>query len=171
MQFFSRVSGSRAKMPRARRRRAAIGVEPLEGRKLLSADIPGVSLQSGALSIAATMADHNTARVAIDPANGMVEVTLNGRSVEYDRGAIWSTGYTGGQGGWDTFVNDTDLTATVTMYGGNNTGLGGSTWNTVKLWGDNNSYDARGGASYVFAYNGPNDRIAPYGDVTVFAST
>ena len=34
------------------------------------------------------------------------------------------------------------------MNGGNNTSLGGSTWNTVRLWGDNNSYDGASLAAF-----------------------
>jgi len=146
-------------------------VESLEGRELLSGNIPGVSFSFGALTITGTQASHNSAQVSIDPSNGMVKVSLNGQAVEYNKSSIWSMNYTGGQGGWDSFINDTSLTETVTMYGGNNTSLGGSSWNSVNLWGDNNTYDARGAASYVFTYNGPNDKITPYSAVAVFAST
>lgn len=175
MQFLSKFFGSEPKLARVRkgdrsrrRSRAVISVESLEGRKLLSGDIAGVSLQHGTLTISATQPDHNTAQVAIDPANGNVQVTLNGQSTEFNRGDIWTLNYTGADGGGDSFVNDTDLTSSVTMNGGNNTYLGGSVWNTVTLWGDSNTYDARNGASYVYTYNGSNNDVTPYGNVSVF---
>ena len=31
--------------------------------------------------------------------------------------------------------------------------------NLVELWGDYNSFNAQGGVSYVYCYNGPNDNI------------
>jgi hypothetical protein len=174
MQFLSRFLGSAPKPTpvrngdRSRRRsRAMIGVESLEGRELLSGDIAGVSFQSGTLAISGTQADHNTAQVAIDSADGMVKVTLNGQSAEYNPSDVWTLTYTGAQGGWDSFTNDTDLTTSVILYGGNNTSLGGSVWNTVTLWGDNNTYDARHGASNVSIYNGNNNNIIAYDNVTV----
>src|SRR5437016_6338035 len=103
MPLFTRILGSDARVSRVRpgkrsRRRAAIGLEPLEGRELLSGNIAGVTFQNGALNITGTKADHNAAQVAIDPANGLVKVTLNGQSVEYSKGDIWSMSYTGAQG-------------------------------------------------------------------------
>jgi hypothetical protein len=57
------------------------------------------------------------------------------------------------------------------MYGGNDTVLGSSSWNTVNLYGNNNTYDARNGASNVFAYGGPNDNIVAYSDVSVITNS
>jgi hypothetical protein len=175
MLVLSRLIGATANVSRTRherrpfrRRRAQVGVESLEGRDLKSS-IPGVSNLGGVIQIQATQTDHNTASVSIDPNNGNVQVSLNGISVEFCPNAVWTITYTGGQGGWDTFTNDTDLTEYATGYGGNNQFLGGSSYNTVLLWGDYNSYDAQGGPSNVFTYNGPNDDITPYSDVSVYS--
>jgi hypothetical protein len=182
MKFLSRSIGTDVKLSRTRngngnsrrpRVRALIGVESLEGRELLSGDIPGVSMQYGAIDITATQTDHNTARVAIDPANGDVQVSLNGQAVEYNASDVFTVNYTGGSQGHDSFVNDTSLTEKVTMYGNYNSSLGGSTWNTLYLYGDYDSYDARNGASYVYAYHGYDgmtDDITPYDNVSVFPS-
>ena len=166
MQFFSRVFGAASKTSRVRRadrsprsRCSQIGVESLEGRDLMS-DIPGVSNQGGVLVITATQADHNTAIVSNDQ-NGNVQVTLNGNSEMFPAGTVWTICYSGGQGGGDTFINNTGLTEMAVRYGGGNHFVGGSSWNLVDLWGDNNSFDAQGGASEVFTYNGPNDQINP----------
>jgi hypothetical protein len=180
MQFLSRVFGSDLRVSRVRkadrprrRSRAAFCLESLEGRELLSGDIPGVSMQYGIITITATQTDHNTARVAIDPANRDVQVSLNGQAVEYNASDVFTVNYTGGSQGHDSFVNDTSLTEKVTMYGNYNSSLGGSTWNTLYLYGDYDSYDARNGASYVYAYHGYDgmtDDITPYDNVSVFPS-
>ena len=56
---------------------------------------------------------------------------------------IWTISYTGAKGGGDTFTNNTSLSEMAAGNGGNNQVLGGSSWNLVYLWGNNNSYDAR----------------------------
>jgi hypothetical protein len=130
-------------------------------------------MQYGIITITATQTDHNTARVAIDPANRDVQVSLNGQAVEYNASDVFTVNYTGGSQGHDSFVNDTSLTEKVTMYGNYNSSLGGSTWNTLYLYGDYDSYDARNGASYVYAYHGYDgmtDDITPYDNVSVFPS-
>jgi hypothetical protein len=174
VQFFSRVFGAASKTSRVRRadrsprsRCAQIGVESLEGRDLKSA---GMVNQDGILEITATQNAHNTATVSNDQ-NGNVVATLNNNSQTFPAGAVWCVIYSGGQGGGDTFINSTGLTEMAVGYGGNNHFVGGSSWNTVELWGNNNFYDARGGPSEVFAYNGPNDQITPYSDVSVVQST
>jgi hypothetical protein len=174
MQFLSRVFSATPKTSRVRqadrsprRRRAQFSVESLEGRDLKS-DIPGVSDLGRVISISATQAAQNRASVEIDPNNGNVQISLNGNSVEYSRNAVWSVTFSGGQGGGDVFRNDTNIPEVATGYGGNNQFLGGSSWNTVSFWGDNNSYDARGGASYVYTF-GSGDNIVPYNNVSVFS--
>ena len=164
MQFFSRVFGAASKTSRVRRadrsprsRCSQIGVESLEGRDLMS-DIPGVSNQGGVLVITATQAAHNTVIVSNDQ-NGNVLVTLNGNSEMFPAGTVWTISYTGGQGGGDTFTNNTNLSEVAVMYGGGNQVVGGTSWNLVDLWGNNNSFDSPGGASDVFTYNGPNNNI------------
>jgi hypothetical protein len=176
IQFLSRILGSDSKVSRFQGRtrspgryRAAICVESLEGRKLLSGDIPGVSAPYGILTIQATQTSHNTAVVALDPANGMLKVSLNGQAEEFTASSIWTISYTGGQFGSDSFTNNTSVQDSVTMFGGNDTVLGSSSWNTVNLYGDNNSYDARNGSGYVFTFGGPDDKIAPHSGVSVFA--
>lgn len=163
--ILSRVFGANQKVTRARRadrsplrRRARFTLETLEDRDLKS-NIPGVQDVYGGIMIKATQADHNVASVSIDPANQNVKVTLNGDSVEFDSGEIWTLSYTGSRGGWDSFTNDTSIPDVVSMQGGNNTMLGGSSWNYVNLYGDNNTFDARGGASDVFTFAGPNDHL------------
>ena len=136
---------------------AQIGVESLEGRDLKS-DIPGVSNQGGVLEITATQAAHNTAIVSTDQ-NGNVQVTLNGNSEVFPAGTLWTISYTGAQGGGDTFINNTSLSEVAVMNGGGNQVVGGSSLNLVELWGDYNSFNAQGGVSYVYCYNGPNDNI------------
>jgi hypothetical protein len=178
IQFLTRILGSNSKVSRFQgrnrspgRHRAAICVESLEGRKLLSGDIPGVSAPYGVLAITATQTSHNVAQVATNPATGGLEVSLNGQTEEFAPGAIWTISYKGGQFGSDSFTNNTSVQDSVTMFGGNNTVLGGSSWNTVNLYGSNNTYDARNGASNVFTYGGPNDNVVSYSDVNVIANS
>ena len=110
------------------------------------------------LVITATQAANNTAIVSNDQ-NGNVQVTLNGNSAGVPRRRCLDvSSYSGGQGGGDTFTNNTGLSEMAVMYGGNNHVVGGSSWNLVELWGDNNSFDAQGGPSDVFTYNGPNNQ-------------
>jgi hypothetical protein len=175
MRFLSRlfdpnhdVFGTRRADRSPRRRGAQFRLEALEERDLKS-DIPGVTNSGGVLQIQATQVAHNTASVSIDQNNGNVLVTLNGNSVEYSASSVWTINYTGGQGGGDTFTNSTSLSEYATGYGGGNQFTGGSSWNTVVLWGDYNSFDAQGGASVVYAYNGPDDNIVPYDDVSVYS--
>jgi hypothetical protein len=177
MQFLNRLMGvdsivsrSRREDRAPRRRAAQFSLETLEDRDLKS-DIPGVTMQYGVIGITATQGSNNTASVTIDPSNQMVKVTLNGNSVEYNPGAVWTVNYSGSQGGSDTFINNTSLTETVYGYGGNNQFVGGGSWNVVYLYGDYNAFDSQGGASDVFAYNGPNDNIPAYNNVQVFASS
>jgi hypothetical protein len=164
VQFFSRVFGAASKTSSVRRadrsprsRCAQIGVESLEARDLKS-DIPGVSNQGGALVITATKADHNTALVSNDQ-YGNVQVSLNGNSEMFPAGALCTISYSGGQGGGDTFINNTGLNEVAVMNGGGNQVVGGSGLNVVALWGDYNSFNAQGGVSYVYCYNSPDDNI------------
>ena len=164
MQFFSRVFGAASKTSRVRRadrsprsRCSQIGVESLEGRDLKS-DIPGVSNQAGVLVITATQAANNTAIVSNDQ-NGKVEVTLNGNREVFPAGTLWTISYTGGKGGRDKFTNNTRLSEVAVMKGGSNHVVSGNSWNLVELWGDHNSFNAQGGVSNVYCYNGPNNNI------------
>jgi hypothetical protein len=177
MQFLNRLVDSGPKVSRARhedrsrgRRRTPIGVESLEGRDLKST-IPGVSVQYGVIGITATQADHNTASVSIDPSNQMLKISLNGNSMEINQGDAYTVNFVGSQGGSDVFENDTSLTETTWGYGGNNYIAGGSSWNVAYLYGDYNTFDARGAASYVEAYNGPNDNIPNYGNTQIYAAS
>ena len=176
MQFFSRVFGAASKTSRVRRadrsprsRCSQIGVESLEGRDLMSNIMPGVSDQGGAIVMTATQAANNKASVSMVQ-NG-IQVTLNGNSAVIPASGVWCVIYSGGPGGGDTFTNTTGLSEMAVGYGGNNQFVGGSSWNTIELWGDYNSYDAQGGPSEVYTYNGPDDQITPYSDVSVFPST
>ena len=45
------------------------------------------------------------------------------------------------------------------MKGGDNHVVSGNSWNLVELWGDHNSFNAQGGVSNVYCYNGPNNNI------------
>ena len=164
MQFFSRVFGAASKTSPVRRadrsprsRCSQIGVESLEGRDLKS-DISGVSNVGGMLEITATQANHNMAIVSPDP-NGNVQVTLNGNSEMFPAGTLCTISYIGGQGGGDTFINNTGLNGVAVMNGSGNHVVGGSGLNVVALWGDYNSFNAQGGVSYVDCYNGPDDNI------------
>ena len=177
MQFFNRLFGfdSIVSRPRRearhhRRHQATFTLEGLEDRDLKS-NIPGVTMQYGVIGITATQGSGNSASVSIDHSNQMVKVSLNGQSVEYNQGDVYTVNFSGSQGGSDTFTNNTSLTELAYGNGGNNHFKGGSSWNMIYLYGDNNSFDARGTSSYVFAYNGPNDNIQSYNNVQVFASS
>jgi hypothetical protein len=134
--------------------------------------IPGVWEQYGMVTILATRASGSMATVSIDPDHGNdLRVTLDGGSVWYDAGSIWTIGYDGSQGGSDTFVNDTDVPDSFYGYGGGNHFYGGGGYNNVVVYGDDNTVDTRGGPGHVSAYNGPHDDIVPYGNVTVETAT
>ena len=140
-----------------RSRCSQIGVESLEGRDLTSS-LPGVSIHGGVLEMTATQANHNTAIVSPAP-NGNVQVTFNGNSTVLPAGAVWTISYSGGAGGGDTFKNNTGLSEVTVMHGGGNHVVSGGGYNLVELWGDYNSFNAQGGISYVYCYNGPHDNI------------
>ena len=99
-------------------------MESLEARDLKS-DIPGVSNQGGVLVITATQDAHNTAIVS--PAqNGNVQVTFNGNSEVFPPALSGRISYSGGQGGGDTFINNTGLSEVAVMNGGGNQVVSGS---------------------------------------------
>ncbi len=129
---------------------------------------PGISVFAGILYIGAPKPSGNTVVVEMS-GNGILKVTLNGQTQEFDRPAmgLWTIGYVGAAGGGDSFTNNTDLTETLQMHGGHNVVVGGGTWNMVNLHGDNNTYDAKNVPSYVFSFEGPNDNITPYPNVFV----
>ena len=156
----------------ARKNRAAFGVESLEARELKSGDIPGVSLMYGGISIQATRAGGNTALVEnLD--SSRIKVTLNENSVIFDQsqvGQIWSVTYSGdqkGQGGFDSFKNNTSLTSSVSMYGGHNTVIGGSGWDFVMVTQGNNYVETGAGGGIVYAFGGSGDQIKDDSDVWV----
>ncbi len=162
MQFFSRVFGAASKTSRVRRadrsprsRRSQIGVESLEGRDLMSG---GATNAGGALVIQAPQAANNTVTVSNDQ-NGNVIVNLNGNSQMFAAGTVYTISYSGAPQGGDTFINNTGLNGVAVMNGSGNHVVGGSGLNVVALWGDYNSFNAQGGVSYVYCYNGPNDNI------------
>ncbi len=157
---------SSASRPARISRRHAIRVEDLEGRNLLS-DIPGVTLQYGMLGISATLPSNNQASINFNSSSQTYTVTLNGNSEVFAANSIYSVNYQGSQGGGDTFINNTYLMETAYGYGGNNDFVGGGTYNYVNLYGDFNTFDAKGGYSDVYTYNGPNDDIVSYSDVNV----
>jgi hypothetical protein len=177
MQILNRLVGFDPKVSRARhevrsrgRCRAQIGVEPLEDRDLKSS-IPGVTVNYGVIGITATQGSNNTAVVSIDPSNQMINISLNGNSMEINQSDAYTINFSGSQGGSDVFANYTSLTEQAWGYGGNNYFAGGSSWNVAYLYGDNNTFDSQGAPAYVFAYNGPNDNIPNSGNVQVFASS
>lgn len=152
------VNGRDSDRRLTRCRRAPIGLEALEGRALLS--IPGVSLQFANLSITATKASGNVAQVSIDPLNHNVKVSLNGQTEEFSAKLVANVTYKGGSGGDDTFVNDTSLVELAYGYGGNNNFTGGTSYNYVFFYGNNNSYNAQDGDfTDVFEDGGTGDAI------------
>ncbi len=161
-----KASRTRAEGRSPRRRRAPISLETLEVRDLKSG-IPGISFAYGTISIQGTDYDRNSAHVSLVGDN--VRVTLNDQVVEYNASEVYGVTYVGGASGSDTFVNNTNLNSLMYGYGGNNRFSGGSSFNTVFISGDFNHYDARGGASYVFAFDGPNNDIVQYNNNYVYS--
>lgn len=157
-----KASRTIAKATSPRRRRTPISLETLEVRDLKS----GISMSFGAISIQGT-GSGNSAHVSRVGDN--VRVQLNNQVVEYTASEVYAVTYTGGSGGSDTFVNDTNLYSQMYGFGGNNQFTGGSSFNTVYMYGNFNNYSDLGGASYVFSYDGPQSTIALDGNNYVFA--
>lgn len=179
MRFFHRVAGSGSEGSRDRHqrrsnggRRSGIGCETLEGRALLS-NIPGVSLMYGNLSITAPKSSGNVAEVSIDPSTHNVKVSLNGQSEEFSASQVYNITYVGGSGGGDTFTNDTNLVELAYGYGGHNDFTGGTSYNFVYLYGNDNTYDAQAGSLFsdVFEDGGTGDTVSdpPGSPVQTFA--
>ena len=177
MQFLRRVIGSLSSDPRAHRgaastgrRRSRIELETLESRDLLS--IAGVTLQYGNLAITGTQSSGNAAHVWIDPSTHNVEVSLNGQSEEFTAAQVSNITYKSGAQGGDAFVNDTGLTSLAYGYGGSNQFTGGTGYNYIYFFGNNNTYTAEEGSiSAVWEGHGKGDKIVnPYhASVTVYA--
>jgi hypothetical protein len=173
MQLLSRIFGRDRKVspPRhsdrpARRNRARVGVEAMEERNLLS----DISVQWGQLVINAPQSSGNQVYIWNDANGRNLDVWLNHQFYQFDRSQVYWVNYNGGSSGGDFLENDAGLNMAATMNGGGNTLLGSwSAYNYVVLWGDYNTYDARGGASNVYAYGGPNDNITSYSNVYVTA--
>jgi hypothetical protein len=171
MKFLSRVFGLDTTASRARQadrpshqRRTQLRLETLEGRDLKSAD--GVSLSYGMLNITAPNASGGNVAV-VNQVGSQVTVTVNDQTDTFNASDVWQINFTGCQAGHDTFVNNTGLNDVANGYGGGNQFYGGSGFNTISLSGDYSVYDARGGFSYVWAANGPNDYIPLYGNTYV----
>ena len=164
MQFLRRIADSRSSEPQAhiaraaaRSRRPRIELEALERRDLLS--IAGITLQYGNLAITAPKSSGNAAQVWIDASNHNVAVSLNGKSEEFAPSTVWSITYKGGASGSDTFVNNTSLTALAYGYGGKNQYTGGTGYDYVYFFGNNNTYTAQGGVTDVWEGHGTGDVI------------
>jgi hypothetical protein len=162
MQFLSRMIGYFSSDSRAQggtsssgRRRSRIALETLENRDLLS--IPGVTLQYGNLAITATKSSGNTAKVWIDSTNHNVAVSLNGQSEEFTASQVTSITYKSGANGRDTFVNNTGLTNQDYGYGGGNSFTGGTGYNYIYMFGNNNTLNVQGGVNVAWEGHGSGD--------------
>ncbi len=166
--------GSRARRRRlsADRHRSPMGLEPLEGRELMS--LAGVSVTYGNLLIKAPLASHNTAQVSIDSSNQYVKVTLNGSSEEFNPSSVpvYNITYVGASGGGDTFTDSTSLPSLDSGYGGNNTFTGGSGYNYVYFWGNDNTYNGQSSImSDVWENYGSGDTInSKGGNVNIYSN-
>ena len=164
MQFLRRIVNSRSSEPKAPLARAAsrslrprIELEALEGRDLLS--IAGITLQYGNLAITAPKSSGNVAQVWIDPSTHNLAVSLNGQSEQFAASSVANITYKGGASGGDTFVNNTGLTTLAWGYGGQNQFTGGTGYNYVYFFGNNNTFTAQGGVSDVWENKGTGDVI------------
>ena len=163
MRRLAQIIGRATEGGRGRRRdagghRPRLGCEALEGRSLLT--IAGVSLVYGNLQILAPKASGNVVQVSIDSANHDIKVTLNGQSEEFVARQVSSVSYRGGSGGGDTFVNHTSLVELAYGFGGNNKFTGGTGYNYIHLYGNNNTYTAQVGSfSDVWEDGGTGDVI------------
>jgi hypothetical protein len=151
----------------AGRHRSRIELERLETRNLLSGNtnIPGVTVQYGALIFAPTKNSGNSAVVSIDTSNNNdVKVVYNGYSEDFSPSLIYTMTYKGGAGGGDTFTNDTSLSSLEYGYSGGNDFTGGTGSNYVDFWGNGNTYNAQAGSvNDVFEHGGKDTINNPYG--------
>jgi hypothetical protein len=154
----------------AGRCRARIEIETLENRDLLS--VAGVTLQFGNLAITGQKASGNVAKVWVDSATHDVAVSLNGQSEEFTPSQVTSITYKSGTGGGDSFINSTGVTSLDYGYGGHNSFTGGTGFNYVYDFGNNNTFTAEGGVSDVWTDYGSGDSIVKVAgaSVTVYAS-
>ena len=88
-----------------------------------------------------------------------VAVSLNGQSEEFAPSKVSSITYKGGASGSDTFVNNTRLTTLAYGYGGKNQYSGGTGYDYVYFFGNNNTYTAQGGVTDVWEGHGTGDVI------------
>jgi hypothetical protein len=146
-------------------RRSHIQLEALETRNLLS--IAGVTLQFGNLAIKAPNSSGNVAKVWIDSATHNVAVSLNGQTEEFAAASVANITYTGGAKGGDTFTNSTSLLSLDYGYGGSNKFTGGTSYNFVYFFGNNNKFSAVGGFSDVWKGYGSGDTITDPPGATV----
>lgn len=134
--------------------------------------IPGVEVMVGGINIVATKPGGNSALVEYW-GDRDIKVTLNGRSVLFRQaqvGQLWSVVYSGdqrGQQGGDRFENRTDLSSSVSMYGGHNTVIGGSGWDFVMVTQGDNYVETGEGGGMVYSFAGPTDQIKAGSDVSV----
>ena len=86
--------------------------------------------------------------------------SLNGEEAHFNSGEVFGVAFKGDSDGGDT-IRERHRPEFVRCMGmrGHNTFYGGSGFNAAYLYGNYNTYDARGGGSYVFSYDGPQDNI------------
>lgn len=113
---------------------------------------PPITFLNGTMNITGYLDSGNTVDVSIDQTTGNLKVTVNGYSFMTNLWSVQSIIYTGGSGGHDTFANHTNITSTVTAYGGSNQ-LSASTGVTFwYLYGVENSIQDDGGTNFVYRH-------------------
>lgn len=152
-----------------RRRSNPLVFDALETRNLLT--LAGVSLTYGNLLIEPTKPSGNVVQLLALPDNVLV-LTVNGQEESLPlyaggpyNGGVLNVTYVGGQGGGDTFVNDTSLVSLDYGFGGGNAFTGGAGFNYVFFYGNGNTFAGQPGeASDVFE-DGGTDTIEANGAV------
>jgi hypothetical protein len=132
-------------------------LEALESRNLLS--IVGITLRYGNLAITGARGSGNVAQVWIDPSTHNVAVSLNGQSEQFSPSSVSSITYKSGANGGDSFVNHTRLTTLAYGNGSNNHFTGGTGYNYIYDFGNNNVFTAQGGVSDLWEGHGTGDVI------------
>ena len=155
LNSFASYSQTRRGTTSGVRRRTRIELDSLETRSMLS--IAGITLQFGNLAITGPRASGNVARVWIDSATHNVAVSLNGQSEEFAPRQVTSITYKSGANGGDTFENDTSLTNLNYGYGGSNHFTGGTGFNYIYFFGNNNGFNVKGGTNVAWKAFGTGD--------------
>jgi hypothetical protein len=130
-------------------------VDCLESRNLQS-----IALINGTLLIKADKRSNNISQVSINPEIGKVNVTLNAEFMSFDVSKVHYIQYVGGNGGHDTFVNNTSIDATMIGRHGANSFTGGTGFDTFNMFGDYNSLGDQGGGAVAHIHHG-DDFIGP----------